>query len=115
MNYAKALELDPENAGYKAALARAKLKASQVHFERGKMYRASGRPDLAIVELEQTVLLDPTNDYAKTELRKARPSTRSSSEERRLRDEDRRPQEEDQGRAGGHCRCSSRRAIVRST
>jgi general secretion pathway protein D len=71
MQYAKALELDPTNAGYKAALARAKLKASQIHFEKGKMYRASGRPDLAVVELSQTVLLDPTNDYAKVELRKA--------------------------------------------
>jgi general secretion pathway protein D len=71
MNYAKALELNPENPGYKTALARARLKASQVHFEKGKMYRASGRPDLAIVELSQTVLLDPTNDYAEVELRKA--------------------------------------------
>ncbi len=70
-NYAKALELNPENPGYKAALARAKLKASQVHFEKGKMYRASGRPELAVVELAQTVLLDPTNDYAEVELRKA--------------------------------------------
>ena len=82
MNYAKALELNPENAGYKAALARAKLKASQVHFERGKMYRASGRPDLAIVELSQTVLLDPTNDYAKTELRKSEAEYARQQEER---------------------------------
>ena len=82
MNYAKALELNPENAGYKAALARAKLKASQVHFERGKMYRASGRPDLAIVELSQTVLLDPTNDYAKTELRKSDAEYAKQQEER---------------------------------
>ena len=36
------------------------------------MYAASGRPDLAVVELEQASLLDPTNDYAATELRKAR-------------------------------------------
>jgi tetratricopeptide (TPR) repeat protein len=71
IQYAKALELDPTNAGYKAALARATLRASQIHFEKGKMYRASGRPDLAVVELSQTVLLDPTNDYAKVELRKA--------------------------------------------
>ncbi len=71
MNYAKALQLDPGNAGYKATLARARLRASQFHFERGKMYSASGRPDLAVVELEQAVLLDPTNDYAATELRKA--------------------------------------------
>jgi general secretion pathway protein D len=71
MNYAKALELDPGNSGYKASLARARLRASQFHFERGKMYAASGRPDLAVVELEQASLLDPTNDYAATELRKA--------------------------------------------
>lgn len=72
MNYAKALQLDPGNSGYKATLARARLKASQFHFERGKMYATSGRPDLAVVELEQATLLDPTNDYAATELRKAR-------------------------------------------
>jgi general secretion pathway protein D len=72
MNYAKALQLDPGNSGYKATLARARLKASQFHFEKGKMYATSGRPDLAVVELEQAALLDPTNDYAATELRKAR-------------------------------------------
>jgi general secretion pathway protein D len=71
LQYAKALELDPNSSAYKIALARAKLKASQFHFERGKLYRASGRPDLAIVELEQTTALDPTNDYAVVELRKA--------------------------------------------
>ncbi len=82
MNYAKALELNPENPGYKAALARARLKASQVHFEKGKMYRSSGRPDLAIVELSQTVLLDPTNDYAEVELRKAEHDWAKQLEER---------------------------------
>jgi general secretion pathway protein D len=81
-NYAKALELNPDNAGYKAALARARLKASQVHFEKGKMYRASGRPDLAIVELSQTVLLDPTNDYAEVELHKAEADYAKQLEER---------------------------------
>jgi general secretion pathway protein D len=71
MRYAQALEMDPKNSTYKIALERAKLKASQIHFEKGKMYRASGRPDLAVVEFAQTVLLDPTNDYAEIELRKA--------------------------------------------
>jgi general secretion pathway protein D len=71
MGYAKAHEQDPTNSGYKIALARAKMRASQFHFERGKLYRASGRPDLAIIELEQTTALDATNDYAVTELRKA--------------------------------------------
>ena len=82
MNYAKALELNPENAGYKAALARAKLKASQVHFEKGKMYRASGRPDLAVVELSQTVLLDPTNQYAEDRAPQVRGRVRQAAEER---------------------------------
>ena len=60
------------NAHYKIALGRAKLKASQVHFEKGKLYRTAGQPELAVVELEQSFLLDPTNKYAETELRKAR-------------------------------------------
>ena len=71
MQYAKALELDPLSSQYKAALARARVKASQFHFEKGKRYRQSGRFDLAVVELEQSVLLDPTNDYAATELKHA--------------------------------------------
>ena len=72
MKYAQAVELNPSSAGYRAALERAKIKASEFHFEKGKMYRASGRPELAVVELEQVALLDPTNDYAQVELRKAR-------------------------------------------
>ena len=71
IEYGKAVELMPTATGYRTALARAKLRASQYHFEKGKMYRASGRPDLAVIELEQTVLLDPTNDYAAAELKKA--------------------------------------------
>jgi general secretion pathway protein D len=71
MQYAKAAENDPTNSTYKLALERAKRKASQIHFEKGKMYRASGRPDLAVVEFAQTVLLDPTSDYAEAELRKS--------------------------------------------
>ena len=72
INYSKAVRLDPKDRGYRLALARAKLKASQFHFEKGKLYRASGRPELSAVELEQAVLLDPTNQYAEVELRKAR-------------------------------------------
>ncbi|MGE5412953.1 MAG: secretin N-terminal domain-containing protein [Syntrophomonadaceae bacterium] len=82
MNYAKALELDPTSAQYKANLARARVKASQFHFEKGKMYRNSGRYDLAVVELEQAVLLDPTNDYAATELKHAREDLAKQDEER---------------------------------
>ncbi len=72
LKYSRASDLDPANQTYRLALLRAKVKASQVHFEKGKIYRASGAPDLAVVELEQSVVLDPTNKYADTELRKAR-------------------------------------------
>src|SRR5262245_60331335 len=82
IEYGKAVELMPTATGYKTALARAKLKASQVHFEKGKMYRASGRPDLAVIELEQTVLLDPTNDYAAVELKKAQDEAAKREAER---------------------------------
>ena len=72
LKYGRALDLNPTNTAYKISLARAKSKASQVHFEKGKLYRNSGHADLAVVELEQAIVLDPTNKYAETELRKAR-------------------------------------------
>ena len=56
MKYAKAAELDPSNSGFRTALIHAKLRASEFHFEKGKMYRAAGRPDLAVIELEQAVV-----------------------------------------------------------
>ena len=69
--YAKAVSLDPGNSRYKVALARAKLRASAIHFDRAKRYRTNGQLELAISELEQAVVLDPTNRYAQVELRKA--------------------------------------------
>lgn len=72
LRYARAADLEPRNQRYRMALARAKIKASQFHFEKGKMYRASGRPELAVVELQQAVILDTTNQYAEIELKKAR-------------------------------------------
>ena len=72
LRFSRACELDPTNSEYKLALARAKIKASQFHFEKGKLYRASGRSELAVIELEQAVVLDPANQYADSELRHAR-------------------------------------------
>lgn len=72
LKYGRAADLDPSNESYRLALIRARSRASQVHFEKGKIYRSSGSPDLAVVELEQAVVLDRTNKYAETELRKAR-------------------------------------------
>ena len=45
LGYSKALGLDPGNDGYQASLMRAKLRASAVHFERGKRYLAADQFD----------------------------------------------------------------------
>ncbi len=72
LGYHRALGLDPGNDRYRAAMVRAHLKASAVHFERGKRYAEAGSLELAIAEFEQTVFLDPENQYAKVELDKVR-------------------------------------------
>ena len=69
--YTNALEVDPDNPHYKIALNRAKLEASRHHFDKGKTYFAAGQYDLAALEFELTVKLDPTNQFAAVELGKA--------------------------------------------
>ncbi|MCA1734452.1 MAG: tetratricopeptide repeat protein, partial [Acidobacteria bacterium] len=69
--YAKALEIDPENSKYQAAMMNARLEASRAHFERGKALFSAGQPDMAALEFELTVKLDPTNQFALVELHKA--------------------------------------------
>jgi general secretion pathway protein D len=81
--YARAREQDPRQMRYKMAFDRARRKASQEHFEKGKMYLSSGRPDLAQIELEQTVSLDPENDYAALELSHAREQVAKLEEQRK--------------------------------
>lgn len=81
IQYQKALEIGPDNARYQMNLQRAKLEASRIHFEKGKTLRTaalSSRGDeqirlaqLASSELEVTVKLDPTNQFAAVELEKA--------------------------------------------
>ncbi|HEV8335262.1 MAG TPA: cohesin domain-containing protein [Candidatus Polarisedimenticolia bacterium] len=69
--FSKALSQSPGNTQYKVALARARLRASQEHFDRGKKYLAAGQLEPAMAELQQTVFLDPNNQYAADELNKA--------------------------------------------
>jgi general secretion pathway protein D len=68
--YQKAISLDPVNKKYESALFRARLQAAQTHLGRGRLHRAAGQLDLAQVELEQSVALDPTNDVALQELKR---------------------------------------------
>src|SRR5262245_19327885 len=68
LHYMKALEEDPGNITYRASLMRAKVKASQVHFEKGKEFEKAGVIERALVEYQQAVQLDPTNQYAAAQL-----------------------------------------------
>lgn len=70
MAYQKAVSLDPANKKYESSLFRARLQAAQTHLGRGRLHRSAGQLDLAKVELEQSVALDPTNDVAVQELKK---------------------------------------------
>src|ERR1700730_11247871 len=82
MQYEKALTIDPDNTRYRIALQRAKLEASRVHFAKGKSLRDASRASapgaeqlrlaqLAATELELTVKLDTTNQFAAVALSKA--------------------------------------------
>jgi general secretion pathway protein D len=81
VEYEKALDLNPESVRTKIELQRAKLEASRVHFEKGKTLRAAADAatgdeqvrlaQLAATELQLTVKLDPTNQFAAVEFSKA--------------------------------------------
>lgn len=72
LQYMQALEHDPGNITYRAALMRAKIRASQEHFKKAKEYREAGVLERALVELQQAVQLDTTNQYAAAELENVR-------------------------------------------
>ncbi len=63
---------DPGNLRWRSALLRAKLRASQDHFAAGRRFLEAGVPERAMVEFQQAVQLDPTNQYAQVELDKVR-------------------------------------------
>ncbi|MCU1245108.1 MAG: hypothetical protein JWN02_1018, partial [Acidobacteria bacterium] len=80
--YEKALQVDPQNMRFRIGLQRAKLEASRAHFAKGKQLRTASEgsnnsqeqirlAQLAAQELELTVRLDPTNQFAIDEYTKA--------------------------------------------
>ncbi|MBL8115569.1 MAG: hypothetical protein JNK60_21990 [Acidobacteria bacterium] len=70
LGYEKALVGDPDNARIKIALSQAKMRAAQAHLMRGRIHRSAGALDLAKLEYEQSVALDPVNDTALQEFRR---------------------------------------------
>ncbi|HYS54473.1 MAG TPA: secretin N-terminal domain-containing protein [Thermoanaerobaculia bacterium] len=77
VQYTRALDIDSDNMRYQMNLQRAKLEASRVHFEKGKTLEAAAfsakgeeklrLAQLAATELEVTVKLDTTNQFAAVE------------------------------------------------
>jgi general secretion pathway protein D len=72
VQYMDLVERQPGNVRWRSALLRAKLRASQAHFAAGRRFVEAGVPERALLEFQQAVQLDPTNQYAQVELDKAR-------------------------------------------
>jgi general secretion pathway protein D len=68
--YLEALAQDPDNIKYKMELQRVRLKAAEEHFRRGMHFKDAGQLQRAKTELQLAVQLDPTHQYAETELQK---------------------------------------------
>ena len=70
LSFSKALSQKPGEIKYQVALARARLRASQEHFDRGQRYQQAEQLEPAMAEMQQAVLLDPSNQYAANEMAK---------------------------------------------
>jgi len=74
--YAAIVRDDPDNVAAQQGLARAKLRASEEHYARGRRFMAQGRSEDAVVEYQLAVELNPTDAEAETGLRDARQAVR---------------------------------------
>src|SRR5215510_3674876 len=59
VEYTKALRRRPDDMTARLALERAKLRASEEHFTRGRRFASTGKLDQALVELEVASELNP--------------------------------------------------------
>ncbi len=72
LHYLELLDQAPDRVSYRTGLLRAKIRASQQHFERGKKFQEANAIERALAEFQQAVQLDPSNQYAMVELEKLR-------------------------------------------
>jgi len=75
--YTQVLRLKPNDTNARLALDRAKLRASQDHFNRGRRLAAAGKLDQALVEFEAAAELNPSNADIDQELRTTRNKLRA--------------------------------------
>jgi general secretion pathway protein D len=77
VEFTKAVRLHPDDTDARAALERAKLRASQDHFGKGRRLAATGKLDLALAEYEVAAELNPGNGDIDEELRSTRNKLRA--------------------------------------
>jgi general secretion pathway protein D len=77
VEYTKVVRLHPDDSNARLALDRAKLRASQDHFSRGRRLAAIGKLDQALVEFEAASELNPSNGEVDDELRSTRNKLRA--------------------------------------
>jgi len=77
VEYTKALRLRPDHYAARLALDRAKVRASQDHFMRGRRLSATGKLDQALVEFELAAELNPSGGDIEDELRTTRNKLRT--------------------------------------
>lgn len=78
LRYMELITADPADLRYRAGLLRAKTQAAHAHFEEGRKLQEAGRDRDALLEMQRAVQLDPTNQYALTELEKLRTQIETS-------------------------------------
>ena len=77
VEYTKVLRLDSNNRDAKVGLERAKLRASNDHFNRGRRLAATGKYEQALIEYELAAEMNPSNGEVDEQLRATRNQLRS--------------------------------------
>ena len=77
VEYTKAVRQHPDDANARLGLDRARLRASQDHFLRGRRFAATGKLDQALVEYEVASELNPGNGDIDEDLRATRNKLRA--------------------------------------
>ena len=77
VEYAKSVRLNPTDLDARLALDRAKLRASQNHFQKGRRLAAAMKLDQALIEYETAAELNPSNADIDEELRSTRNKLRA--------------------------------------
>ena len=77
VEYTRAILLSPDDDDARLALERARLRASEQHFQRGRGLAATGKYDEALVEYELAAQLNPSSGHIESELSVTRNQLRS--------------------------------------